>query len=189
MNENNFLNEIKNNTLDELELIYSTQKDLYTEEEMEVINKRINYLKGEIEAEKEERIKKLRETVPKEIECPKCSGPNPFENNECCFCGYNLEKAKNDFLMKREIEYENYYEDDDCDAYDNDEEYDGSETKSSFTFQYVISFIIPLVGYILGAIMLSKDTYEERQVGKCCIIIGIVSSILMATITILVNYI
>lgn len=32
--------------------------------------------------------------LPKEIECPKCGGPNPFKNDTCSFCGYKLNKQK-----------------------------------------------------------------------------------------------
>ena len=45
----NFVDEIKNYTIDELELIISTQKDLYTEEEM-----------GQLKALLEEKLKILQ---------------------------------------------------------------------------------------------------------------------------------
>ena len=48
----------------------------------------------------------------------------------------------------------------------------------SNAFRYVISFLIPLIGYILGAILLSKDSAEEKDVGKNCIILGIVSAVI-----------
>ncbi len=50
--------------------------------------------------------------------------------------------------------------------------------RESNIFGYVISFLIPLVGYILGAILLSKDNTFDKSVGKNCIILGIISSII-----------
>ena len=158
-----FNNEIKDYSLDELKLIYETQKDLYSEEEMKIINDRIKII------EKEE-IEKL---LPKEINCPKCYGPNPFENDECMFCNYKFNKSK-------------YY---DLEYYENLEENkkDGEELeKDSYAFQYIISFLIPLVGFILGAILLSKEDDEKVAVGKHCIIIGIVSIVIYVITCILV---
>ena len=53
----------------------------------------------------------------------------------------------------------------------------------SYTFHYVISFLIPLVGFILGAILLSKDDEEEKTVGKTLIILGIISIFIGTIIT------
>lgn len=50
--------------------------------------------------------------------------------------------------------------------------------KNSYTFQYIISFIIPLVGFIIGGIMITDKDNERQSVGKKCIILGIVSIIL-----------
>ena len=55
--------------------------------------------------------------------------------------------------------------------------------KENNVFRYVISFLIPLVGYILGAILLSKDNAADKSVGKNCIILGIVSAIIGGVIT------
>ena len=148
MDKNKLLEEIKDNTLDELEFIYDSQKDLYSEEEME-------------QYKKEERAK-IEKMLPKEIECPKCGGPNPFKNDTCSFCGYKLNKQK-------------YYN---IDYYNNvDSLEEDSSTEKSYTFQYIISFLIPLIGFILGAILLSKDNEDEVSIGKQCIILGIVSII------------
>ena len=50
----------------------------------------------------------------------------------------------------------------------------------------MISFLIPLVGFILGAILLSKDNEEEKQVGKSCIILGIVAVVISTIIIVLI---
>ena len=163
MDKNKLLEEIKDNTLDELEYIYETQKDLYSEEEMEVIKEKIEQLK------KEERAK-IEKMLPKEIECTKCFGKSPFENDNCIFCGAKLEKEK-------------YYS---LEYYENQEENNNYEDSESYTFQYVFSFLIPLIGFILGAIMMSKDDEEKVGVGKKCIILGILS-IIISTIIIVAS--
>lgn len=45
-------------------------------------------------------------------------------------------------------------------------------------FQYVISYFIPLIAFILGAIMLTNENIDKRKIGKNCIIMGIVSMII-----------
>ncbi len=142
-----FLKEIQGYSIEELELIYETQKDLYSEDEMQLVKGRIE------EINKQEKIEKL---LPKEILCEKCDGPNPFENDTCSYCGAKINKAR-------------YY---------NNPEEKMEKEDSGNTFRYVISFLIPLIGYILGAILLSKDSEEERSVGQSCIILGIVSTII-----------
>lgn len=155
-----FLKEIEEYSVDELELIYETQKDLYTDEEMTLIKKQLELY----EKEEKEKIEKM---LPKEIICSKCDGPNPFENNECVFCGAKLDKKK-------------YYS---MDYYEKqDDDLETEVVGESNTFRYVISFLIPLIGYILGAILLSKDNSDEKTAGQNCIILGIVSTVLCALV-------
>ena len=106
--------------LEELELIYETQKDLYSEE-MLIIEKRFKDL---------------------------CS-----EENE-----------------KSEKYYTGEY----------------NENSDGNTFEYVVSFLVQLVGYILGSILLSKDNEQEKSVGKACILWGIISPILLFLLCIIV---
>lgn len=172
MNKSKFLEEIKSYSSNDLRLIESTQQNLYTEEEMTIIREMIVTKEHEEKAEEEEFIKAH---LPKEIICPKCDGVNPFENDNCCFCGYTFDKNK-------------YY---DRDYYANTEDNTTIKEKekekgNSYTFQYVISFLIPLVGFILGAILLSKDNEEEKSVGKSCIILGIVAVIINTIIIVLI---
>ena len=157
-NIDDFIKEIQEYSLEELELIYETQKDLYSEEEMQLIEQRIE----DFARQEKERIEKL---LPTEIICEKCDGPNPFENDTCAFCDARINKEK----------YYNpkYYE---------ISEEESNEKSDSNTFRYVISFLIPLVGYILGAILISKDNKAEKSVGKSCIILSIVSTVLCTII-------
>jgi ribosomal protein L40E len=130
-----------------------------------IIDKRIK----ELEAEK---VKKL---LPKEIICPKCSAPNPFKNDQCMYCCYDLDKTK-------------YY---DLEYYESKKTYNSKqneEQEDSYVFQYVISFLIPLVGFIIGGMLLSSDSKERVSVGKKCILIGIIAmAIASIGIAIIVN--
>ncbi|TDK62274.1 hypothetical protein E2K98_09460 [Bacillus salipaludis] len=43
---------------------------------------------------------------------------------------------------------------------------------------YILSFFIPVVGIILGIIWLNDQEPEKKQVGKTCLIVGIVAIVL-----------
>ena len=43
---------------------------------------------------------------------------------------------------------------------------------------YIISFLIPLVGFIVGAVYYTKPEREYRELGKMCIILGVVGVLL-----------
>ena len=166
-----FLKEITSYSDDDLKLIFETQKDLYSQEEMALIEQ-------EIERRQQEKQKQIIAQLPKEIICPKCDGPNPFENDTCQFCGYKFDKRK-------------YYPEGWNRSDSDDNDYDGTEEESSsgYTFHYVISFLIPLIGFIIGAIFLGKDTEEYRSVGKGCILLGILSCVVATVIwALIINY-
>ena len=55
---------------------------------------------------------------------------------------------------------------------------ENEDSRSKYTFQYVISFLVPLVGFILGALLLAKDDEEEKDIGKTCIIIALISVVI-----------
>ena len=73
-----FLKEIEEYSVDELELIYETQKDLYTGEEMNLIKKQLELY----EQKEKEKIEKM---LPKEIKCSKCEGPIPLKTMNVFF--------------------------------------------------------------------------------------------------------
>lgn len=156
-----FADEIKEYTDEELDLIISTQQDLYSEEEMaqlQALQNERNRIK------KEEYEKKVLSRLPQIINCEKCDGPNPFANKTCDFCGHKLDRTK--------YYTDEYYEESEDEAEDSNKGGDG------YTFHRVISFLIPLIGFIVGAIMLANDKEEQRECGKTCIILAIVSMIL-----------
>ena len=168
MNKSKFIEEIKIYSSDDLRLIESTQQNLYSEDEMKIIREMIVAKEKEEKAEEESFIKSH---LPKEIPCPKCDGVNPFENEKCCYCGHTFDKSKYYNI--------NYYRQEESETAAEEE-----TDKHSYTFQYVISFLIPLVGFILGAILLSKDDEEEKSAGKTVIILGIVSIVIGTLITV-----
>lgn len=59
---------------------------------------------------------------------------------------------------------------------------DNRSTGTKYTFQYICSLLVPLVGFILGSILLSKDDDEQKQVGKDCVVLGIFSCVFAALI-------
>ena len=167
MNNEKFMNEIQQYSADDLRLILNTQQDLYSSEELKLIEEQ---LENRIKQDKKDEEFFIQQHLPHEITCPKCDGVNTFENEKCCYCGHTFDKSKYYNI--------NYYMQDDTDTAANEE-----NDSKSYTFQYIISFLIPLVGFILGAILLSKDDEEEKSAGKTVIILGIISIVIGTIIT------
>ena len=156
------IEDLQRYSADDLRLILNTQQNLYSSDELKLIE---TQLEKRIEQDKKDEEDFIQQHLPDEITCPKCDGVNPFENEKCCYCGHTFDKSK---YYKKE-----YYLQDETETA-ADEETD----KRSYTFQYVISFLIPLVGFILGAILLSKDDEEEKSAGKTVIILGVISIVI-----------
>lgn len=156
-----FISELRAYSVDDLELIKDTQQDLYTEDEMKVIYTIIEEKRRALE---KEQLTKL----PTEIKCHKCDGPNPFQNEQCQFCGCKLDKQK-----YYDLNFQS----------ESDEDIEGIiESNGGYGFQYIVSFLIPLIGLILGAILLSKEDIDSCSHGKVCIVLGIIS-MLISSIT------
>lgn len=170
MNKETFLKELQQYSADDLRLILNTQQDLYSPDELKLIEEQLENRINQDKKDEEEFIKKH---LPDEIPCPKCDGVNPFENEKCCYCGHTFDKSKYYNI--------NYYRQEESETAAEEE-----TDKHSYTFQYVISFLIPLVGFILGAILLSKDDEEEKSTGKSCIILGIVAVIISTIFIVLI---
>lgn len=169
MNNKSFDDEIRQYSADDLRLILNTQQDLYSNEELKLIKIQ---LEKQIKQDKKDEEDFIQQHLPNEITCPKCDGVNPFENEKCCYCGHTFDKSKyykKDYYLKDDSETET-------------ETVEETDSKS-YTFQYVISFLIPLVGFILGAILLSKDNEEEKSAGKTVIILGIIAIVIGTLIT------
>ena len=157
-----FMDDIQEYTDDELDLIIETQKELYSAEEW----LQLQNLKSErVRIKREEYEHWVATRIPETIVCEKCDGPNPFANEVCTFCGHKLDKAK-------------YYTDAYYESVEREEQEDAIEidpVRESYTFHYIISFLIPFVGFIMGAVMLAGDSMEKRTRGKTCIVTAIVS--------------
>lgn len=59
------------------------------------------------------------------------------------------------------------------------------DEENSYNFQYICSFFVPLVGFILGAILLSKETEEQKNDGRKCIMLGVLSTVIISLIFVL----
>lgn len=64
----------------------------------------------------------------------------------------------------------------------------GIAYKESHTFQYVVSFLIPFIGFMLGSLLLAKDSDKDKSLGKDCISLGIASMIVITIILIIIAY-
>jgi len=94
--------------------------------------------------------------------CSKCGDNNQISAMVCTNCGNSLSDAK---IIKSDIE-----------IYVSN--YDYSKNSSISLFTYIISFLIPLIGFIIGAIFLTQDDYEKNDAGKVCIVLGVISILL-----------
>lgn len=160
------LNEVKAYSLKDLKLIIDTQKDLYSLEEMDLIKK---YYESKMQ-------KYIKDNLPKSINCPKCDAENNISNSECEYCGCHLDTSiYYDKLTQQSLGQ--------C----KDEEYDNTKTNDISLFRYIISFFIPLVGFIMGAIMLASKNDDVNSSGRTCIIIGLISMIISFIIYILIR--
>ena len=151
--------ELADCTIDELELIVESQNNAYSNEEMQIVE--------QVLKEKQNEYKQMLEKrLPKEIDCPKCEGPNDFKNDVCVFCGCTLNKEKY---------YSESYYNELIEEEQKNVENEGVNSERSYTFHFIISFLIPIVGIITGAIMLSSDNARKCSAGKTCILLSIVS--------------
>ena len=162
-----FYDEIKDYSVEDLHLIITTQQDLYTEDEMaqlkELLDKKADEVIQEqlrqkaLEEEKRKELERKRATLP--LACPKCDGPNKRTEEICIFCGAKLDK---NLLYEKDLP----------------ENSSSSQSSKSFAFNYIISFLIPLVGFIMGGIMISDKDEDRSSAGKICVVIAIISIVL-----------
>jgi hypothetical protein len=53
-----------------------------------------------------------------------------------------------------------------------------SLSKGQRALLYILSFIIPVVGIILGIVWMNDHDLDKKAIGKTCLIVGIVSIVL-----------
>lgn len=192
--------ELEGYSLEELQEIHDTQQDLYSVEEIEHMASLIAARRDALDIELKRLEAMVEERLPEEIECQKCGGPNEFTNVKCKFCGATLDKSEyyDDARAALYGEIRDVSHADDGlrdealsrffaeeEAFDDDEEGARqhtavpSEGERSYTFHYVISVVVPLVGFIMGGILLTKEDEGDRSAGKVCIVAGIISSVVV----------
>ena len=91
MDKETFIKELQQYSADDLRLIINTQQDLYSSEELKLIEEQ---LRNRVKQDKKDEEDFIQQHLPNEITCPKCDGINPFENEKCCFCGHIFDKRK-----------------------------------------------------------------------------------------------
>lgn len=137
--------------INQIEIALLDQRDLYSEEEIEELTHRLEILKSGNEAAIKEDLIKHR---PETFRCPKCDGINKSINEICEYCGY----------VMKEKDYDN----------EEIEAQTENDVKTSNTSLYVIAFILPFIGIILGIIYIGKN----EELGKSLILFSIVAGIL-----------
>lgn len=96
--------------------------------------------------------------------CPYCKNEIKSGTRNCPHCGELIAKGTTKVL-------EHY-------SYNSDSNNSGDNN----VFLYVVSFLIPLVGFIAGGILLTSDDYYKKSSGKTCLILGVIS-IIISSIT------
>lgn len=156
-----------------LQYIYDSQKDLYSEEELEYILERKEIQLAKEAEERKELEAEAKKYLPAKIDCPKCGGPNEFKRDTCKFCGATLEKdSYHEHALNLALGIDD--EDGPREVQKAEEVPEGE----SHAAQYIVSFILPFVGWIMGGILMTKEDPAQRSVGLNCIVIGIVSGLL-----------
>ena len=148
--EDRIREELKNCSSEDLWLIYDTQKDLYSEEELSVIRQMAKQSKLREDDEQKQKAKLL---APKMTVCEKCGTVNDFKAKRCLNCGRML-KVKKDRSSATKL-------------------------RTTFTMLYILSFLIPPAGMIIGIILISWGETERHMAGKKCAEISLSSAILM----------
>ena len=65
----------------------------------------------------------------------------------------------------------------------------GQQTDSGLAFLlYIISFMVPLAGFIIGAIYLSKEEEHERHIGRTCLIIALLTTFIVFLLMMLFSF-
>lgn len=95
-----------------------------------------------------------------QIECPNCG--------EMIKCGSIVCPECREIITKKINKTSNI-------IYKHDEEYSGIAL-------YIFSILVPIVAFIVGAIMLTKDDEYKRSIGAMCIVLDIISIILASII-------
>ncbi|MCL2019176.1 MAG: hypothetical protein FWG70_05380 [Oscillospiraceae bacterium] len=149
-----FTKEMKKMSADDIELILSDQKELFTDDEIQML---VNELPRKLEQKKIDNEK----IIPDIIKCPKCDAPTPTSESKCKYCEYKLDITK--------IKFDHSDEDDENIEFD----------KSSNISLFVISLLLPIIGIILGIVYIGKN---DEDLGKSLIYFSIFATVIYSII-------
>lgn len=122
-------------------------------------------------------------------ECPNCKELNGDNNSRCWKCNTFLGTVSS--YKKKCPDCGSIFNGnkDTCDycgstliSYDENYQYSSANKQNSSTWMYVCTFIIPLIGIILGCIKISNDKRDDS--GKSLIILGVILIILYPILSI-----
>lgn len=147
---NKLREELKDCTSEELWLIYDTQKELYSEEELSVIRQMAKQRKSR-EDEEKAAVKKLR--APKMTVCESCGTVNDPGVRRCVSCGQKLREKKAADPQKR--------------------------LKRIFVLYYTVGILIPPAGIIIALILVFSGETYRRAAGINCFWLSVFSFFLM----------
>ena len=148
--------ELEKLSISDVYYILMNEKEYYSAEELAMLEKRKRELDRK---DDEEEYNKEIENRPEEFRCPKCDGINKSSGKECVFCGYRFKR--NDYFNGKDIQ----------------------EYNRSNAVLYIISFLFPIIGIILGIVYIKKD---EDELGKSLLIFSIVFLIIFSIIIFLI---
>lgn len=100
------------------------------------------------------------------IKCPECNGKVSDTAKTCPHCGFDLIKEK---------------ENDSTNLSTDPIKIEKPSPKQYWEF-YLFSFFIPLLGFIIGGVLLSKNSPTEKQAGENCIGFAVSSFIICSLI-------
>jgi transcription elongation factor Elf1 len=139
--------ELDSLSVDDIKLILIDQQELYNEDEISQLQKRLKYL--QTQNQKDQPKKR-----PEKFNCPKCGAQNKSTNIMCPYCEYKF----------KEQDYFNIATDDNINV-------ENSKNNNSNTALYIIALLLPVVGVILGIVYIAKD---KEELGKSLIIFSII---------------
>ena len=143
-------------SIDDIRMILIDQQDLYTPEEINQLQERLQYLTLQ-----QDKAKQQPKEKPKQFNCPKCGAPNKAVNTICPYCGYKFKNS-------------DYYNVDDRKSQTKDTP---TEQVTSNTILYIIALLLPIVGIFIGIVYIGND---DDHLGRSLILFSIIVSIIFA---------
>ena len=163
--EPDFETSIASYTIEDIKIILKDQRDLFTVDEIKILEERYEYLiNNNVEPEEEteeeeyiseeEKINMAISQLPKNYVCPKCDGINENPSRHCNFCGHDFWEDLDKVRKKSELG---------CLA-------------------YIIAFFFPLIGIIVGLVKGNKNIIIFSLV---IFILSIIISVMLTTLGVL----